>query len=107
MLNRVYTIIWVSVKMKGKRGFSFPVPLNLFDELLASTIDLFEVIQIFSPNTSVPKITSGEKKLYFSPKAIKILLESLFTLLHSFNGCGPYELVEVETDEVRVLIKIL
>lgn len=107
MWNRVCTILWVSVKIKEKRGFAFPVPLNFIDELIVSTADLLSVIQIFFRKTSVPKITSGEKKFYFSPEAIKILLESIYTLLHSIKGYGPYELVAVETEEVRIVIKIL
>ncbi len=107
MWNRVCTILWVSVKIKEKRGFAFPVPLNLIDELIVSTADLLTVIQIFFRKTSVPKITSGEKHYYFSPEAIKILLESTYTLLHSIKGYGSYELVAVETEEVRIVIKIL
>lgn len=109
MWNKIYPVMWVSIKVKEKKSFSFsfPVPLSLLDELIDSTLDLFRIMLLFTQKTSVPKITSGEKKVYFSPEAIKIALEGTYSLLHSLKDYGPYELVDVTTKDVQVLVKIL
>ncbi|SHO43344.1 hypothetical protein [Anaerocolumna xylanovorans] len=109
MWNKLYPVMWVSIKSKEKRAFSFsfPVPLKLLDELIGSTLDLLEVISWFTFKGSTPKITSGEKKVYFSPEALKILLEGSYSILHSLGDYGPYELVDVTTGDVQVFVKIL
>lgn len=109
MWNRLYPVMWVSITLKEKRdfSFSFPVPLKLFNELISSTLDLLEVITWFTFKKSIPEITPGEKKVYFSPRAFIELLEGVHSILPSLGNYGPYELVDVTTREVQVLIKIL
>ncbi|MGN6713119.1 hypothetical protein [Anaerocolumna jejuensis] len=109
MWSKIYPVMWVSVKGKEKRAFSisFPIPLSLLDELIDSTVDLLSVIKLFTPNAPVSKITSGEKKYVFTPEALKVFLEAVRTTMHSLKKDGSYDLVDVATNEVQVLVKIL
>jgi len=77
----------------------FPISLNLFRELLDSFNDLIAVICLFVPTTFAPGAS-------IPVHAIKEIAGMLMQLLGSITDDGPYDLVDVEAEKVKVSIKI-
>ncbi|QHQ63199.1 hypothetical protein Ana3638_22485 [Anaerocolumna sedimenticola] len=80
-------------------GFPFPIPLYMFTEILDCILDLLSVICLFVPNSQP---ASNTVSLY----TIKNLVEIIIKLLDSIVDGGPYDLVDVTADHIRVSIKI-
>lgn len=77
----------------------FPISLNVFRELLDCLEDLTSLACVFTPKT--PKQVS-----HISVRGVRELIRMLITLLGTINEDGPYDLVNVDADNVRVSIKI-
>lgn len=79
----------------------FPIPLYSFQELLDCFQDLLTVACFFVPK--VPDPGSSSSITIHSVKALNI---AAMKLLDSLSEDEPYNLVDVTTDKVKVLIKI-
>ena len=77
----------------------FPISLNVFLELLDSILDLMSLICIFAPK---PLISGSHMSVHTAKELITMVIE----LLCSITEDGPYDLVDVNADDVRVSIKI-
>lgn len=101
MSNSGLRIIWFRLHTENGKRFRllFPISLNVFRELVDSILDLISLICIFTPKT--PK--SGSR---LSIRAVRELLLMLMYLLGSITEDGPYDLVNVAADNVKVSIKI-
>ncbi|MFB0921625.1 MAG: hypothetical protein QMB62_12235 [Oscillospiraceae bacterium] len=101
MSNKSLRIIWLKVHTENGKKFqlNFPVSLGVFRELLDSFQDLVIVICLFVPKSFSPKNS-------ISIHAVKEITVMVIGLLGSITDDGPYDLVDVEADGVRVLIKI-
>ncbi len=80
---------------------SFPIPLYIFQELLDCFQDLltatcFLIPKVPDPSSSAPNTIHSVKELVIMSKK----------LLDTLAGDEPYDLVDIATDEVKVLIKI-
>ncbi len=101
MSNSGLRIIWIKVHTENGKKFrlNFPVSLNIFRELLDSFQDLITVISLFVPKSFAPKNS-------IPVHAVKDIVMMVIELLGSITDDGPYDLVDVEADSVRVSIKI-
>jgi len=94
-------IVWFKLNTENGKKFRlfFPISLNVFRELLDSFIDLITVICLFAPKS----IALGAS---IPVHAVKDTANMLMQLLGSITDDGPYDLVDVSADNVRVSIKI-
>ena len=101
MSNRGLRLIWIKVNTENGKKFrlSFPVSLNVFRELLDSFQDLITVMCLFVPKSYAPKNS-------ISIHVVKDIVVMVIELLGSITDDGPYDLVDVEADRVKVSIKI-
>ena len=101
MSSRGLRIIWLRVHTDNGKKFklNFPVSLNVFRELLDSFQDLITVICLFVPKSFTPKHS-------ISVHAVKDIATMVIELLGSITDDGPYDLVNVEAEGVKVFIKI-
>lgn len=84
----------------GKRfRLFFPISLNVFMELLDSTLDLMTLICIFAPKPP----NSGSR---ISVHTVNEIIQMLIDLLGSITQDGPYDLLDVVANNVKVSIKI-
>ena len=100
MWNKCLRILWFKLQIDKDKHFSlpFPIPMYIFQELLDCTFDLLTVLCVF-----IPRLSSYST---FSAYTIKELVELTMKLLDSITEDGPYDLVDVTADKVRVFIKI-
>lgn len=103
MSIRGFHILWFQLQMEKQRHFRFPfpIPMYIFQEILDCVVDLLELVCLFVPNRSVTNTHSN-----FSVYAIKELVIMTCKLLDSITDYGPYDLVDVTTDQVRISIKV-
>ncbi|NCB73492.1 MAG: hypothetical protein EOM51_01935 [Clostridia bacterium] len=101
MSNSGLRLMLVKVSADNGKKFRlfFPISLNVFRELLDSFVDLTSLVCVFTPKT--PK-----KSSHLSVRAVRELLRSLIILLGTINDDGPYDLINVDADNVTVKIKI-
>lgn len=101
MSNRGFRIIWLKVHTENGKmfRFNFPVSLNVFRELLDSFQDLITVICLFVPKSFAPKNS-------ISIHAVKKIIVMVIELFGSITEYGPYDLVDVDANNVKVSIKI-
>ncbi|PKM72540.1 MAG: hypothetical protein CVU91_09135 [Firmicutes bacterium HGW-Firmicutes-16] len=101
MSNRGFRIVWFNLHTENGKKFrlSFPISLNVFRELMDSFQDLITVICLF-----VPKSFASKNSI--SIHAVKEIAVMVIELLGSITDDGPYDLVDVEADNVKVSIKI-
>jgi len=94
-------IVWFRLNTENGKKFSlfFPISLNVFRELLDSFIDLITVICLFTRKSFAPGAS-------IPVHAVKDTANMLMQLLGSITDDGPYDLVDVSADNVRVSIKI-
>ena len=94
-------IVWFKLNTENGKKFRlfFPISLNVFRELLDSFIDLITVICLFAPKSFAPGAS-------IPVHAVKDTANMLMQLLGSITDDGPYDLVDVSADNVRVSIKI-
>jgi hypothetical protein len=95
--------LWIKLQTpnKGFISIPFPIPLYIFQELLDCFLDLLTVACFFTPK--VPDPNSSSRITIYSVKTLVIMV---MKLLDSLTEDEPYELVDVTTDKVKVLIKI-
>lgn len=95
--------LWIKLRIENRRfiRFPFPIPLYIFQELLDCFQDLLAAACFFIPK--VPDPSSSAPITIYSVKELVIITEKL---LDSLAGDEPYDLVDITTDEVKVLIKI-
>lgn len=98
-----FRLLGIKVETSNKKFISipFPIPLYIFGELLDCVLDLLTVTCFFVPK--VPDQNSSSRITIYSVKALVIMV---MKLLDSLNADEPYDLVDVTTDKVKVLIKI-
>ncbi len=98
-----FRLLWIKLEISNTKFFRipFPIPLYIFQELLDCFLDLLTVACFFVPKTS--KTHSSSRITIGSVKALVIMV---MKLLDSFTEDEPYDLVNVTTDKVKVLIKI-
>ncbi len=95
--------LWIKLRIENRRfiRIPFPIPFYIFQELLDCFQDLLTAACFFIPK--VPDPSSSAPITIYSVKELVIITEKL---LDSLAGDEPYDLVDVTTDEVKVLIKI-
>ncbi|WP_041703641.1 hypothetical protein [Lachnoclostridium phytofermentans] len=98
-----FRLLWIKLQIKNTRLFRipFPIPLFIFQELLDCFLDLLTVACFFVPK--VPDSNSSSRITIYSVKTLVIMVMKLLT---SLTEGEPYDLVDVTTDKVKVLIKI-
>ncbi len=101
MSNSGLRIIWFRMYKENGRSFRLllPISLNVFRDLLDSILDLMSLICIFAPKTP----HSGSR---ISIHTLKELIQMLMNFFGSINDDGPYDLVDIAADKVKVSIKI-
>ena len=103
MLIRGCRFLWIKLRIENRRfiRIPFPIPLYIFQELLDCFQDLLTATCIFIPK--VPDPGSSASITMYSVKELVIMTKKI---LDSLAGDEPYDLVDITTDEVKVLIKI-
>jgi len=98
-----FRLLWIKLQIDNRMFISipFPVPLYIFQEILDCFLDLLTVACFFVPK--VPYPNSSSRITIYSVKALVIMV---MKLLDSLTEGEPYDLVDVTTDKVNVLIKI-
>lgn len=98
-----FRFLWIKLQIENKRFLSipFPVPLYIFQEILDCTLDLLTIAGLFVPKTS--NLKSSSRITIYTAKELVIMV---MKLLDSITEDEPYDLVDVTTDEVKILIKI-
>lgn len=80
---------------------AFNITINTGNSNKSSSSD------VSSKGYPATKNASPQMKHHLPPEALNVILLSTRTLLKSLTENGPFTLVEVTTEKVRVLIKIL
>lgn len=98
-----FRLLWIKLQTPNRRFISipFPIALYIFQELLDCFLDLLIVACFFVPK--VPDPNSSSRITIYSVKALVIIV---MKLLDSLFEEETYDLVDVSTDKVKVLIKI-
>jgi len=101
MWNSGLRIIWFRLNTENGRSFHlhFPIFLNVLLELTDSILDIMTLICAFTPKTS----KAGTR---ISLRAVRELVLMLMALLSTITDDGPYDLVDVAAENVKVSIKI-
>lgn len=99
-----FRFLWIKLQIENTRflRIPFPIPLFIFQELLDCFLDLLNVACFFVPK--VPDSNSSSRTTIYS---VKTLVLAVMKLLASLTEGEPYDLVDVTTDKVKVLIKIM
>lgn len=95
--------LWLRLELEDSRFIKipFPIPLYIFEELLDCFLDILIIVCFFAPKSATPNPSSR-----ISIHLAKELVIDVIKLLQSLNGEEPYDLIDVSTDKVKVLIKI-
>ena len=103
MSIKCFHLLWIKLRIENRRFISipFPIPLYIFQELLDCILDLLTVVCFFVPK--MPDPNSYSRITLYSVKDLVVLV---MKLLDSLTGDEPYDLADVTTDKVQVLIKI-
>ena len=101
MSNKGLRVIWFRLNTGKNKGFhlSYPISMNVFQELLDSFLDLIAFACFFVTKNS-------KSSSHMSIHDVKELVQMLMALFGSITEDGPYDLVNVATDDVKVSIKI-
>lgn len=96
-------LLWLKLQIEGRRFIKIPVPISLivFYELLDCFLDVLNVGCFFSPKAINSNSTS--KITIYSVKELVVLV---MKLLDSFAQNESYDLVDIKTDNVNILIRI-
>lgn len=96
----------VKVRHKRSFGFSIPIALNVFNELLEATQELVDAVESFMPsnkrNSWIRHLSSNKLSWEISVGGIIKMLMALFQELQSYNGL---KLVEVKSKDVDVKVE--
>ena len=103
MSNKGCRALWIRLQIEDYRfiRLPFPIPLYIFEELLDVVLDLLSLVCFV-----VPKKPVGADASRLSVPLVKALVGDCLRLLQSLNDEAPYDLVDVTTDKVKVLIKV-
>lgn len=95
--------LWIQLRIENRRfiRIPFPIPLYIFQELLDCFQDLLTAACFF-----IPKAPDPSSSVLATIDSVKELVIMTKKLLDSLAGDEPYDLVDITTDEVKVLIKI-
>lgn len=98
-----FRFLWIKLQIENRRFISIPflIPFYIFQELLDCFLDLLTVACFFVQK--VPDPSSSSRVTIYSLKALVIMS---MRLLDSLTVDEPYDLVDMTTDKVKVLIKI-
>lgn len=98
-----FRCLWIRLQIEDKRFIKIPFPIQLyiFEELLVCFLDLLSVASFFAPKTTAPNPSS-----HISIHLVRALVIDVIKLLRSLSSDEPYDLIDVTTDKVKVLIKI-
>lgn len=101
MWNRSNLLLWVSIKKDSKGTFRLPVPVPLVvvQEIMEPFLEILEIISYFAEK-------SVNKKFHLTFRQINDVLELFEELLASLTQCEPFDLVNVKTSDVEVIVKI-
>ncbi len=101
-INGFHTLS-IGLQLAKRRFIKIPIPIRLsvFEELLDSFLDILNIACFWVPKTD--SHISGSSLSIHSTRALVI---AILTLLDSLNIDEPYDLIDVSTDKVRVLIKV-
>lgn len=101
MWNSGLRVVWFRLNKENGRSLHlhFPISLNVLMELTDCILDIMTLICAFTPKTS----KAGSR---ISMRAVRELVLMLMALLSSITDDGPYDLVDVTAEDVRVSIKI-
>jgi len=101
MLNRGFRIVWVKVHINNKSfHLNLPISFYAFEELLDCFMDLLNFVCFFEPHNYKPAYSA------LSMHTIRELLYALIKLFDSITFTEPYDLVDVEVENVKVSIRI-
>lgn len=96
----------VRVRHKRSFGFSIPIALNVFNELMEATQELVEVVESFIPRNNrkswIRHLSSNQLSWEISVGGIIKMLMVLFQELQSYKGL---KLVELESKDVDVKVE--
>lgn len=103
MSIKYFRLLWIKLQIENRRflNISLPIPLYIFQELFDSFLDLLTVAYFFAPK--MPDQNSSSRINIYS---VKLFTAIVMKLLDSLNENEPYNIVDVSTDKVKVLIKI-
>uniref|UniRef100_UPI0006D05EB1 hypothetical protein n=1 Tax=Clostridium sp. NkU-1 TaxID=1095009 RepID=UPI0006D05EB1 len=95
--------MWIRLWIDNRRfmNIPFPIPLYIFRELLDCFQDLLAAACFFVPKVPDPGLSSQ-----ITIDSVKDLVIMAMKLLDSLAVDAPYDLVDVTTDKVKVIIKI-
>ncbi len=95
--------LWIKLRIENRRFIRIPIPISLYivQELLDCFQDLLTAACFFMPKAPDP--SSSAPVTIDSVKELVIMTNKL---LDSLAGDEPFDLVDITTDEVKVLIKI-
>ncbi|MBC3889403.1 hypothetical protein GH810_13895 [Acetobacterium paludosum] len=98
-----FRALWIRLQIEDRRFIKipFPIPLYIFEELLDCFLDILIIACFFTPKVLASNTTSR-----ISVHLVKELTYDVIKLLQSLNSNEPYDLIDVSTDKVKVLIKI-
>ncbi|WP_313130919.1 hypothetical protein [Anaerocolumna sp.] len=98
-----FRFLYIKLQIEDKRfiRIPFPIPLYVFQELLDCFLDLLTVACLF-----VPKVSDPDSSSRITIYSAKVLVIMVMKLLDSLTDGEPYDLVDVTTDKVKVLIKV-
>ena len=93
----------IKLQFENKRFMSIPIPIpfHILQELLDCFQDLLTITCIF-----VPKVPDSGSTSPVTVHSVKGYTIAAMRLLDSLSGEEPYNLAEVTTGKVKVLIKI-
>ena len=103
MSIRGFRTLWIRLQIEDRRfiRIPFPIQLYIFEELLDCFLDILIIGCFFAPKVPAPN-SSSRISIHF----IKELVIDVIQLLRSLNGDEPYDLIDVTTNKVKVLIKV-
>lgn len=104
MSIKCFRLLWIRLRIENRRFISipFPIPVYIFQELLGCFNDLLTAACFF-----VPKVHDSNSSSRITIYSVKVLVILVMKLLDSLIGDEPYDLADVTTDKVKVLIKIM
>lgn len=96
-------LLWLKLQIEGRRFIKIPFPISLvvFYELLDCFLDVLSVVCFF-----VPKGTNSNSASKITIYSVKELVLLVMDLLDSFAQNESYDLVDIKTDNVNILIRI-
>lgn len=95
--------LWIKLRIENKRftKISFPVPLYILRELLDCLPDMLTVACFFAPKKPDPRASSR-----ITVRSVNELAGLIMKLPDSLTEDEPYDLVDVTTDTVKLVIQI-